>query len=96
MKTMVLELPDEVYEEVMRAASKSRLPAAQIAAARVAAGFLSRKPKPVLTPEEYEAARQRLHRHAGAVSSGDPDSADNERIDADLAREYANNHEDEA
>ena len=31
----------------------------------------------------------------GAVSSGDPNSSDNERIDADLSREYANDHEDE-
>ena len=31
----------------------------------------------------------------GSWSSGNPTSADNEQIDADLAREYANNHEDE-
>jgi len=94
MKTMTLELPDEVYEEVMRTARESQLPPTQVVTARVVSGFSPRKPKPVLTPEEYEAARQRLLRHAGAVSSGNPNSADNERIDADLAREYANNHED--
>lgn len=30
------------------------------------------------------------------MDSGDPNSADNERIDADLAREYGNDHEDRA
>ena len=94
MKTMTLELPDEVYEEVLRTARESQLPPTQIAAARVAV-FPARKPRPVLTPEEYEAARQRLLRHAGAVRSGDPHSANNERMDDDLAREYGSNHEDE-
>jgi hypothetical protein len=32
-------------------------------------------------------------RYAGAIHSGDPHSADNDRIDADLAREYLNTHE---
>lgn len=31
----------------------------------------------------------------GTWSSGNPNSADNEQIDADLAKAYANNHEDE-
>lgn len=32
----------------------------------------------------------------GAARLGYPTGADNESIDADLAREYANNHEDES
>jgi hypothetical protein len=36
-----------------------------------------------------------ITRFFGMFNSGDPDSADNERIDADLARAYADNHEDE-
>jgi hypothetical protein len=44
---------------------------------------------PDLTPDEWEAAQQRISRHFGAMDSGDPNSADNERIDADLAHEYA-------
>jgi hypothetical protein len=53
------------------------------------------KPDPHLSQEERRAARERLRRHAGALNSGDPHSADNERIDADLAREYGSTHEDE-
>ena len=33
-----------------------------------------------------------LRRHFGAVRSGDPRSADNERIDDDLGRSYADSH----
>lgn len=35
-------------------------------------------------------------RFFGMFNSGDPDSADNERIDADLARAYADTHEEES
>jgi hypothetical protein len=35
----------------------------------------------------------RWRRFAGSVQSGDPHSADNDRIDADLAREYGATHE---
>jgi hypothetical protein len=46
-----------------------------------------------LSIEQRRAARKSLLRYAGAVSSGDPHSANNERIDADLAREYGSTHE---
>ena len=34
-----------------------------------------------------------VERHFGSIDSGDPDSGNNEKIDADLAREYADTHE---
>lgn len=34
-----------------------------------------------------------VERHFGTLDSGDPDSGNNEKIDADLAREYADTHE---
>lgn len=37
---------------------------------------------------QRQAARERLRRHAGAVSLGRATGADNDSIDADLAREY--------
>ena len=48
-----------------------------------------------LTPEERAAAWARLRRHIGKGHSGDPNAGDNERIDADLAREYGSSHEDQ-
>ena len=92
MRTMTLELPDELYEYVTRAAENSRQPVSEWIVGRLRATAPARKP--ALTPEEYEAARQRLRRHAGAVRSGESRSADNERIDADLMREYADDHGD--
>jgi len=53
------------------------------------------RPRPQLSEKELQAARERFQRHMGAVNSGDPHSADNERIDADLAREYGSTHEEE-
>ena len=55
----------------------------------------TRPKRPKLSPEEIERQDARLRRHFGAVNSGDPHSCDNERIDADLAREYADDHEDQ-
>ncbi len=54
------------------------------------------------TPEEWIAAVVRQHlarrdeklrRHFGAVDLGAPTGADNEQIDADLARFYGEDHE---
>ncbi len=41
-----------------------------------------------LSEEEAQLAEDQFARWIGAWDSGDPNSADNERIDADLAREY--------
>lgn len=143
-QTLILELPDEVYEAVRRAAaatgqtptewlvkdlgqrfgvrdgsterderpleeqfSKELLETFQAVAARhgrtredVAAEWVAKyrrpEPRPPLTQEESRAAWERLRRHCGAVDSGDPHSADNERIDAESAREYRSTHEEVA
>jgi hypothetical protein len=38
-------------------------------------------------------ARERFERHIGSIDLGQPTGADNESIDADLAREYAAKHD---
>ncbi len=54
------------------------------------------------TPEEWIASvvqqqlarrDEKLRRHFGAVNLGAPTGADNDRIDADLARAYGDDHE---
>ncbi len=45
--------------------------------------------------EENRAAEERFARWIGSVDSGNPNSADNEQIDADLAWEYGATHDDE-
>jgi len=53
------------------------------------------KPRPPLTEEGSRAAWERLLRHAGAENLGYATGADNESIDADLAREYGSTHEEQ-
>ncbi|MGH9426672.1 MAG: hypothetical protein ACRD2L_10290 [Terriglobia bacterium] len=47
-----------------------------------------------MAEEEQRAAWERLQQHFGAVNLGSPTGADNESIDADLAREYNSRHEE--
>lgn len=49
--------------------------------------------KPV-DDEADRLAEERFASHFGAVSSRNPNSSDNDRIDADLAREYEATHSD--
>ena len=51
------------------------------------------KPHKILE-QENRLAEERFARHFGAVNSGDRNSADNEKIDADLAKEYGATHDD--
>lgn len=51
--------------------------------------------KEMPSEEEARLAEERFARHFGAVSSGNPRSADNQQIDADLAHEYGATHDDE-
>ena len=50
-----------------------------------------------LSRETHEKPKRKgdISKFFGMFDSGDPNSADNERIDADLARAYADNHEDQ-
>jgi len=93
MKTIILQVPEEVYEVCQQIMAKCGRTVEEC----VMEFLLKYGPKPrlKLTEEEDQAAWERLLRHFGAVNSGDPHSADNERIDADLAREYGNIHEGE-
>ena len=48
---------------------------------------------PVRSKVDIQAARDRFEHHFGEVDLGYPPGADNEQIDTDLAREYADTHE---
>lgn len=93
-KTLTFEIPDEIYELLQTVAAQMGRSTEEVALEWVVR--LAPKPRPKLTAEEMEAAEQRFRRHFGAFQSGNPRSADNEQIDADLAREYGNTHEDDS
>jgi hypothetical protein len=92
MRTLTIDLPEELYEVFAQTASQEGRTVKEIAIEWLAKH--GPKSQPRLSEEASQAAWERLLRHAGSVDSGDPHSGDNDRIDADLEREYANNHEE--
>jgi hypothetical protein len=91
MSTVVtLELPDSVYEPLVKVAEKAELPLEEWILARLRAHVLP----VVLSEQERVEAMARLMQHAGAVNLGYPTGVDNESIDVDLAREYSSAHEE--
>jgi hypothetical protein len=94
MKSITLQVPDEVYEACQQMARKYGRTVEECVME-----FMLKygpKPRPKLTEEEARATWERLMRHMGAQHLGYATGADNEGIDADLAREYSSSHEKEA
>lgn len=96
-QTLVLKLSDEVYAKIQnQAEAAGTSPAYWLARTleqqyeRILAGQSTPTKR---TAAERQAARVRFERHFGEVDLGHATGADNERIDADLAREYADSHE---
>jgi hypothetical protein len=79
-------IPPDIYELLLQMAEDKRKPIEEITA--IWLRDLAPKPRPKLSAEEYEAADARLSQHI--VHPDQPIGTDNDQIDADLAREYAN------
>ncbi|MGH9943888.1 MAG: hypothetical protein ACRD9R_16205 [Pyrinomonadaceae bacterium] len=90
---LTVTLPDEIYQPLVEAAAQQGRTPEEFAAERLAHAVPPARPP--LDSAAAQVAHARLMQHVGAWSSGNPNSADNEQIDADLAREYGNTHEDE-
>jgi hypothetical protein len=88
---VTLQLPDPVFAAVKKAAEYAGTTPGTFIVRRLSAEFNGK----VRTPEELEEARRRFWNFMGSVHSGDSRAGDNERIDADLAREYGNTHDPE-
>jgi predicted transcriptional regulator len=83
---VTITLPDEIYQPLNEIAGRRGQTLAEFACEKLAQSV------PRENHTDAEAARKAeelFARHIGAWDSGDPNSADNERIDADLAGEYA-------
>jgi hypothetical protein len=83
---LTLELPDEVFQPLAQAAQQAGQSLEQWATVQLRSCVASS------TKQAVDLAR--LLVHAGAVDLGKPTGADNESIDADLAREYGSSHEE--
>ena len=96
-QTLTLELSDEVYTVIQRQAEAAGTSPAQWAATTLERQYSRGNDWQVVrarrTEEENQAARERFERHFGEVDLGYATGVDNEQIDADLAREYADIHE---
>lgn len=82
---LTLELADDVYQRLVRAAQQAGQSVEEWAAVQLRSCAVSS----VRQTDDLT----RLLAHAGAVDLGRPTNADNEGIDADLAREYGSAHE---
>ncbi len=85
-KTLILEIPDEVFSSFQKQAERR----GETAEKFVLEIVLKNSPKTNggLSEQEKEKALEDLMKFAGSVDSGNPRSSDNEQIDADLDKEY--------
>ena len=94
---LTVELSEAAYVALEADARVAEQSPAELAAAaleqRFGAHDESRTPGQGMAEAEKQAARERFEQHFGAVNLGHATGADNESIDADLARAYADNHE---
>jgi hypothetical protein len=88
---LTLEISDEVYADLQRKAS-----AVGISITEWIVTVLSRQGaaanRVMLSLEQQEQARQKFKSHAGAISLGYATGIDNEAIDADIAKAYADEY----
>jgi hypothetical protein len=83
--TVTYELPEELWEVLEEKAKREGRPMAEVIAEHKQA---ERYVRPPVSPEEEERLHQELISQFGTYDSGNPNSADNDRIDEDLAKEY--------
>jgi hypothetical protein len=88
---LTLEISDEVYADLQQKANAVGLPIAEWIVAVL--NNQSNGVNKTLHSTAQQEARQRFRNHAGAISLGYATGIDNETIDADLARAYANEYE---
>lgn len=91
---LTIRIGEELYSQLKREAEAAGASPAEFAAETLATRYgIS---EDVTTDEENDeqGARERFERHFGSVDLGSPTGVENESIDADLAKEYADSHEE--
>jgi hypothetical protein len=91
---LTLELSDEVYTDL-----KQKANAVGVSVTEWIVAVLSNQSNGVSqslhSVAQQEEARQRFRNHAGAISLGYATGTDNESIDADLAKAYATEYQEQ-
>ncbi len=96
-QTLNVQLSDEVYAVLQRQAAASGTSPSELASQILQREYgpcSSANGSAIQSETDQQAARTRFERHFGVVNLGHPTGADNESIDADLAGEYADTHEE--
>jgi hypothetical protein len=83
--TVTYELPEVLFDVLEAKAQREGRPLDLVIAEYKLKQYA---PRPPVVPEEAERRHQELIALFGTGVSDDPHSSNNERIDADLAREY--------
>jgi hypothetical protein len=95
--SLTVQLSDAIYDAIQRHAQSSAQSPAEAAAAALEQHFSGPEGAPrngrLMSEVDKQAARERFERHFGAVNLGHATGIDNESIDADLARTYADTYE---
>ena len=90
---LTLDLNDRVFTAIQQQAQSIGIPPELLAANLLEQKFAVFTG--LLTNTEQQAKRAKFERHFGEIDLGLATNLDNESIDADLAKEYASNHEEE-
>jgi predicted transcriptional regulator len=89
-QVLSFELSDEVYAALQQKAEDAGVSLAEFVATSIEQQYASIIRENSQPETEKEAVRQRFQSHVGNINLGYPTGADNESIDADLARAYIN------
>ncbi|NJL38496.1 MAG: hypothetical protein HC840_10185 [Leptolyngbyaceae cyanobacterium RM2_2_4] len=91
---LTLEISEQVFAAIQRQSAATGVAPERLAALWIEQRF-TQVPESPVDEASKEIARTRFERHFGTLSPNNETSLDNESIDTDLAREYANTHKDE-
>ncbi|MFW9262900.1 hypothetical protein [Nostoc sp. CALU 546] len=87
-QVLSFELSDEVYATLQQQAEVAGVSLAELVATSIEQQYASVRRENSQPETEKEAARQRFRSHAGSINLGYATGADNESIDADLAKAF--------
>lgn len=93
-QTLTLELSDPVFTAIQQQAENMGIPPELLAAELLEQKFFQNVGL-LLGDTEKEVARSNFERHFGTLELDSSVDVDSESIDADLALEYANLHEED-
>lgn len=84
MRQITLSIPDEVYEACEQIAKHTGRPVELCVMEFLTRHSLYTKPEP--TEEQIREAMEMIRPYIGVIDTGNPNSGDNEAIDADLVK----------